>query len=64
MTDNDYSFKASTVTGIITFGAGTLLGLASTEGIAQASPETGIIVQIAGLGMAYLSLEAAKGEQE
>jgi len=63
MTDN-YSFKFSAATGMLTFVLGTFVGLASTEGIGQASPETGIIVQIAGLGMALLSIQAAKGEEK
>jgi len=64
MTQSNYSFKGSAITGMITFVGGTLLGLASTEGIGAATPETGIIIQIAGLGMTLLSIQAAKGETQ
>jgi len=64
MTQTNYSFKGATLTGMITFVAGTLLGLASTEGMGAATPETGIIIQIAGLGTTLLSIQAAKGEKE
>jgi len=56
--------KGPPVTGIITFMAGTVLGILSFMNFGQATVAEGILLQVAGLGMAYLALEAQKGGGE